>query len=64
MLVLSGKQGEKFHIGPPGNQIILTILDVSRTGQIRLGFDGPLSIPVLREKVAMANLEKENGDGA
>jgi carbon storage regulator len=47
MLVLSRKQGERIQIG---DSICVTVLD-SRNGKVRLGIDGPASVPIHREEV-------------
>ena len=47
MLVLARKLGEKIYIG---NDIVVTVVEV-RGAQVRLGFDCPVQIPVLREEV-------------
>ena len=47
MLVLSRKKGERIQIG---DTISVTVLDV-RGGKVRLGIDGPASVPIHREEV-------------
>ena len=47
MLVLSRKKGERIRIG---DAIHLTVLEV-RGGTVRLGIDGPASVPIHRAEV-------------
>ena len=47
MLVLSRKEGERIQIG---DTVSVTVLDV-RGGKVRLGIDGPASVPIHREEV-------------
>lgn len=49
MLVLSRKTGEDIYIG---EQLRLVVLEQSRSGEIRLGFEGPRSIAVVRGEIA------------
>ena len=48
MLVLSRKQGERVLIG---KDIRLTVLEV-RGDRVKLGFEGPLDVPIHRQEVA------------
>ena len=47
MLVLNRKRDEKVIIG---NEVVVTVLDV-RGDQVRLGFAGPVEVPIHREEV-------------
>jgi carbon storage regulator len=47
MLVLSRKAGERISIGP---EIELTVLDIHK-GRVKLGFLGPLEVPIHREEL-------------
>lgn len=47
MLILSRKLGQSLIIN---NDITVTILSI-RNGQIRIGIDAPVSVPVLREEL-------------
>jgi len=47
MLVLSRRKGERVHIG---ERIVLTVIE-SRNGQVRLGFEAPEEVAILREEV-------------
>jgi carbon storage regulator len=47
MLVLSRKKGERIHIG---ECVVLTVLE-SRHGQVRLGFEAPKDVVILREEI-------------
>ena len=47
MLVLSRKAGEQIHIGP---DITVTLVAI-RGGQIRLGFEAPLDVPIWRHEL-------------
>lgn len=47
MLILSRKLGQSLIID---NDITVTILSI-RNGQIRIGIDAPVSVPVLREEL-------------
>jgi carbon storage regulator len=63
MLVLSRKLGEKIVIG--GN-IVVTVVKVDRN-QVRLGFDAPQDVSILREEVLLgrpelASVQRDFGD--
>ena len=47
MLVLSRKTGERISIG---EEIELTVLGIHR-GRVKLGFSGPLDVPIHREEI-------------
>ncbi len=47
MLVLSRKQGQRIHIG---GSVVLTVLEL-RAGQVRLGFEAPEGVTILREEI-------------
>lgn len=47
MLVLSRKLGEKIIIG---DNIVVTIVKIDRN-QIRLGFEAPAEVPIVREEI-------------
>ncbi len=48
MLVLSGKKGDRFHLG---DDIVITILSLRQgQSQARLGFDAPEAIKIKRGK--------------
>lgn len=47
MLVLARREGERVRIG---EEIWVTVLEV-RENYVRLGFDAPPAIPVLREEI-------------
>jgi carbon storage regulator len=47
MLVLSRKAGEKIFIG---DNIAVTVLSI-QNGQVKLGFDAPLDIKILRDNI-------------
>lgn len=46
MLVLTRKSGQCVRIG---DDIVVTVLKVTRRGEIRLGFDAPRDITIARE---------------
>ena len=48
MLILSRRQGERIMIG---DNITLTVVEIVR-GKIRLGFDAPRDVVILRQEVA------------
>ena len=48
MLVLSRKTGQTVYIG---EEIAVTILEVSQSGIVRLGFDAPRDVRIVREEV-------------
>jgi len=48
MLVLSRKSGQRICIG---DSIQISVLEV-RGGKVRLGFEAPLQVEILREEVA------------
>ena len=61
MLVLSRKVGERILIG---DNIAITVVRVSGGG-VRLGIEAPSDLPVVREELAKAMLEKrQENDGA
>ena len=55
MLVLSRKFGERVVIrrspGEPEGEIVLMILRRNRDGSIRLGFEAPADVRILREEL-------------
>ncbi|MDP8238191.1 MAG: carbon storage regulator CsrA [Candidatus Hatepunaea meridiana] len=55
MLVLTRKSGEKIRIG---NDIIITVLD-NQAGQVKIGINAPLDIPVYREEIYQ-HIQEEN----
>jgi len=54
MLVLSGRENDRFFIG---DDIIVTVVEM-RDGKIRLGFDAPRTTSIDREKVRKSKLEE------
>jgi carbon storage regulator len=50
MLVLSRKRAERIFIG---DDIVLTVVGISRMGTVRLGIDAPRDVKVQREEVAV-----------
>ena len=59
MLVLSRKAGEQVVIG---NGVTLTLVEVSGN-RVRLGFDAPAQVSVLRAELAPWQDEPAGGDG-
>jgi len=59
MLVLSRKPGEQVVIG---NGVTLTVVEVSGN-RVRLGFDAPAQVRVLRAELAPWRDEPAGGDG-
>ena len=59
MLVLSRKPGEQVVIG---NGVTLTVVEVSGN-RVRLGFDAPAQVSVLRAELAPWQDEPAGGDG-
>lgn len=54
MLVLSRKKNQKVFIG---NDIVVTVFQLGN-GQVRLGFDAPANVPIVREEVIERNCVK------
>ena len=51
MLVLTRRMGERIVIGPiDGKMITIVIVDLAR-GKVRLGFDAPSDIQIMREEL-------------
>jgi carbon storage regulator len=50
MLVLSRKKGEQIMIGDGDKVITITLVDIDR-GKIRLGFEAPKDVTVLRKEL-------------
>ena len=48
MLVLTRKIGESLYIG---NDIVLTVLKISPSGEVRLGIQAPDDVVILREEL-------------
>jgi len=65
MLVLSRRAGEQLHIG---DDVVITILETSKDGGIRVGIDAPRHLRVLRgelvEQVSHANTQAASADEA
>ena len=59
MLVISRRKGERIRVG---NDIVLTYLGEHR-GQIRLGWDAPKDVRILRDELDDREKEK-NGDSS
>jgi carbon storage regulator len=59
MLVLSRKPGEKVVLG---NGITLTVVEV-RGKRVRLAFDAPDQVHILRAEIACRHDESAGGDG-
>jgi carbon storage regulator len=59
MLVLSRKPGEKVVLG---NGITLTVVEV-KGKRVRLAFDAPDQIHILRAEIACRHKEPPGGDG-
>lgn len=51
MLVLTRKEGERVVINFPGQRVVLEVCKVEGD-RVRLGFDAPRSVAVLREEIA------------
>jgi carbon storage regulator len=47
MLVLSRKEGQRIRIG---DSVVVTVVGLSG-GRVRLGIEGPVSVPIHREEV-------------
>jgi carbon storage regulator len=59
MLVLSRKLGEKVFVSVPGMEdIVVTVVDIDR-GKIRLGFQAPPSVKIMREELKSVVKEGE-----
>lgn len=58
MLVLSRKVGEKIRIG---DNIFVTLVAISGA-KVRLGFDAPTEIPIVREEIDKPDEEDESND--
>lgn len=58
MLVLSRKIGQKIYLG---ENIIVTVVEIDR-GKVRLGFEAPLDMPILREELVGPPKEREVRD--
>ena len=56
MLILNRKVGERVVIN---GDLVLTVIDVGRNGQVRLGFDGPKEYRILRAEL-LAEILAEN----
>jgi carbon storage regulator len=56
MLCISRKAGEAIHIG---DNVIVRVLRVSPSGQVRLGIDAPRSVTVHRDEIA-AEIAEQN----
>ncbi len=59
MLVLSRKAGERVSIGP---EIEVTVLGIQK-GRVKLGFSGPLEVPIHRGEVRQ-RMEESMGERA
>lgn len=57
MLVISRKTFERIVMS---NGVVVTVLGY-RNGQVRLGIDAPENVRILREEIAVSELEKRNG---
>lgn len=55
MLCLARKVGEKIVIGEGRDQVILTIVEV-KGQQIRLGFEAPRHVKIMRSELVMPQL--------
>lgn len=60
MLILSRKQSESVQIG---DDIIITIFDIGR-GQVRMGFDVPKSVKIVRSELLDPNHHNYRNEGA
>ena len=59
MLVLTGGKGQKIIINPgQENETVVTLLG-HKNGQFRVGFNAPLHVQIVREKVLARNKENE-----
>ncbi len=58
MLVLSRKLGEKIVIG---DHIVVTVVKIDRN-QIRIGIEAPHEVPVYREEISPARVEKDKDE--
>ncbi len=58
MLVLSRKLGEKIVIG---DDIVVTVVKIDRN-QIRIGIEAPHAVPVYREEISPARVEKDKDE--
>lgn len=56
MLVLGGKVNERFFVG---DNIVVTVVRVGK-GYVRLGFEAPREIPIVRERVAMKRQDSDD----
>jgi len=56
MLVLTREKGERILIG---DSIILEVVEVRRDGRIRLGFEAPREIPIVREELIPPEIRDE-----
>lgn len=70
MLVLSRLKNEKVVIKVDGFLITLTVLDVRKSGKVRLGFEAPDAVTINREEIqveldrAISDLDVPAGNGA
>lgn len=55
MLVLTREKGERILIG---DNIILQVIEVRRDGRVRLGFDAPREIQIVREELITPDYPK------
>lgn len=49
MLVLKRQLGEKITVGEGRNQVVITVVDITR-GQVRLGFEADRGVPIYRDE--------------
>ena len=57
MLVLSRKEGQRIRIG---ESVVVTVVGLSG-GRVRLGFEGPVTVPIHREEVYQRIKEEQAG---
>jgi carbon storage regulator CsrA len=58
MLCLGREQDQAVQIGAGPNKITVTVLQV-KNGHVRLGFDAPREIPIVRTELLKYDLEEE-----
>jgi len=62
MLVLGRRPGERIFIDTSDGQIVLSIVRIGRNQNVKLGFEGPDHIRIVREEIYSRDPREETTD--
>jgi len=63
MLLLGRKVGEEVVLTMGDVEVVVTVVQLKANGAVRLGFDAPESVRILRREIIARDSERERAEG-